>query len=136
MYLLDSNVFMHIANRAEGAERIERRFIAATAAHCVINPVIAAELRCKVESGPGRVRKHAIDLLMELLEAMRCVPLDGAAGQEGGMIFAQQAAKGCSIAMPDALIAGHARHAELILVSDNEKHFAGIARLRLENWRV
>lgn len=136
MYLLDSNVFLHIANRAEGAERIERRFIQATAARSVINPVIAAELRSKIETGPGRIRKRSLDMLMELVEAVRCVPIDCAAGQEGGMIFAEQAAKGRSIAMPDALIAGHARRAGLTLVSDNEKHFAGIARLKLENWRA
>ena len=136
IYLLDSNVFMHLANGAKGAEKIEARIVAIGIASCIINPVIAAELRHKVETGAGRVKKDALLLLSQMLAAARCVPLDCAAGQEGGLIFAERALKGLSIAMPDALIAGHARHAGLILVSDNQKHFAGIARLKLENWRV
>lgn len=55
---------------------------------------------------------------------------------ESGLIRAEQSKKTKAIATPDALIAGHARHAGMILVTDNTKHFGGIARLKLENWRV
>ena len=127
---------MHLANGAKGADKIEAKIIEVGIASCIINPVIAAELRHKVETGAGRVKKGALLLLSQMLSAARCVPLDCAAGQEGGLIFSERALKGLSVAMPDALIAGHARHAGLILVSDNEKHFAGIARLKLENWRA
>ncbi len=136
MYLLDSNVFMHLANGSRGAEQIERRIIEVTAEKCFINPVIASELREKVETGPGRVRKHALAFMADILATVQCVEMDCASGQESGLIRAEQSEKGRSIATPDALIAGHARHVGMVLVTDNTRHFSGIARLKLENWRV
>jgi tRNA(fMet)-specific endonuclease VapC len=136
MYLIDTNVFMHLANGSHGAERIERRIIEVTAEKCFINPVIASELREKIETGAGRVRKHALQFMADILATVQCIEVDCASGQESGLIRAEQSKKGKSIATPDALIAGHARHTGMILVTDNTRHFSGIARLKLENWRV
>lgn len=107
-YLLDSNVIIHLANRATGVDEIERRIIAAGMAHCGINAVIAAELRYKVETGPGRVRKTAIALLANTLASVQCVELPCAGGNEAGMIRAEMHRNGTPISLPDALIAGHA----------------------------
>lgn len=136
MYLIDTNVFMHLANGSHGAERIERRIIEVTAEKCFINPVIASELREKIEIGAGRIRKRALEFMADILATVQCIGIDCASGQESGLIRAEQSKRGMSIATPDAHIAGHARHAGMVLVSDNTKHFGGIARLKLENWRV
>ena len=136
MYLVDTNVFMHLANGAHGAERIERRIIEVTIEKCFINPVIASEIREKIETGAGRVKKHALEFMADMLATIQCIGIDCAAGQESGLIRAEQSKKGRSIATPDALIAGHARHAGLVLVTDNTRHFDGIARLKTENWRI
>ena len=66
------------------------------------------------------------------MPTIQCIGIDCAAGQESGLIRAEQSKKGRSIATPDALIAGHARHAGLVLVTDNTRHFDGIARLKTE----
>ncbi len=135
MYLIDTNVFMHLANGAHGADQIERRIIEVTAERCFINPVVASELREKIETGAGRIRKRALEFMADILATVQCVEIDCASGQESGLIRAEQSKKGKPIATPDALIAGHARHSGIILVSDNTKHFGGIARVKLENWR-
>ena len=135
-YLLDSNVFIHLANRSAGAQQIEQRIIDASMAQCLINAVIAAELRYKLETGPGRVRKTAIELLTTLLATVQCVDLSCAAGHEAGQIRAELHRAGTPIGLPDALIAGHARASGLILVSDNSREFARVPDLQYENWRV
>ena len=135
-YLLDSNVFIHLANRSAGAAQIEQRIINAGMAQCQINAVIAAELRYKLETGPGRVRKTALELLPKLLATVSCAPLSCAAGHEAGHIRAQLQRTGKPIGLPDALIAGHARSNGLILVSDNSGEFGRVPGLQHENWRV
>ena len=135
-YLLDSNIFIHLANRSTGAEQIEQRIIEVGMASCQINAVIAAELRYKLETGPGRVRKTAIELLNTLLATVECVELSCAAGHEAGQIRARLHRAGKPIGLPDALIAGHAITHGLILVSDNTREFDRVAGLRHENWRT
>lgn len=135
-YLLDSNVFIHLANHSAGWEQIEQRIIDAGMAQCQINAVIAAELRYKLETGPGRVRKTALALLGKLLATVACVELSCEAGHEAGHIRAQLHHAGKPIGLPDALIAGHARANGLTLVSDNSGEFARVPGLKHENWRV
>lgn len=135
-YLPDSNVFIHLANRSAGWEQIEQRIIDAGMAQCQINAVIAAELRYKLETGPGRVRKTALELLTRLLATIPWVELSCKAGHEAGHVRAQLRRAGSLIGLPDALIAGHARANGLILVSDNSGEFARVPGLKHENWRV
>ena len=125
-----------MANGAAGADQIEKKMFAAGAAQCFINAVIAAELRYKLETGPGRVRKTAIELLSGLLASINCVELSCAAGHEAGQIHAELHRTGKPIGLPDALIAGHARANGLILVSDNFRGFGRVPGLTHENWRV
>ena len=133
-YLLDSNVFMHVANGSAGADRIEARIFEVGASQCLINAVITAELRYKVETGAGRVRKPSLEMLAEMLADVTCVELTCAAGHEAGEIRAELHRLGRPIGLPDALIAGHARERGLILVSDNVKEFERVPGLLWENW--
>ena len=136
MVLIDANVFMHLANGAHGAERIERRIIDVTIEKCFINPVIVSEIREKIETGAGCLKKHALELMADMLATIQCIGIDCAAGQESGLIRAGQSKKGRSIATPDALIDGLADHAGLVLVTDNTRHFDGIECLNTKNWRI
>ena len=136
MVLIDTNVFMRLANGAHGAERIERPIIEVTAKDCFINPVIASALLEKIESGAGRVKKRALQCMADILATVQCIDMDCASGQESGLIRAEQSKKGKPVATPDALIAGRARHAGMIIVTDDTRHVGGITRLKLENWRA
>ena len=43
--------------------------------------------------------------------------------------------RGTSIGPNDLLIAAHAHHESLILVTDNVREFSHVDRLAIENWR-
>ena len=62
-YLLDSNVLMHVANMAEGHERILEK-LTLLQNRCFISAITAHELRFKIETGPAR--GIAVDVGVEL----------------------------------------------------------------------
>lgn len=65
---------------------------------------------------------------------MDTLPLDDSAAAHAGQIRAELARLGMPIGAYDQLIAGHARSQGLVLVTNNEKEFARVSGLRMENW--
>jgi tRNA(fMet)-specific endonuclease VapC len=59
---------------------------------------------------------------------------DTNAAAHTGQLRAELAKQGTSIGPYDQMIAGHARSLGLVLVSNNEKQFARVPGIRLENW--
>lgn len=62
------------------------------------------------------------------------VPFGDNVGNTFGLLATMLVAKGTPIGGFDTLIAAHARSLELVLVTNNTKHFSQVAGLRLENW--
>ena len=59
---------------------------------------------------------------------------DTNAAAHTGQLRAELAKQGTAIGPYDQMIAGHARSLGLVLVSSNEKEFARVPGIRLENW--
>lgn len=59
---------------------------------------------------------------------------DTNAAAHTGQLRAELAKQGTPIGPYDQMIAGHARSLGLVLVSNNEKEFARVPGIRLENW--
>ena len=59
---------------------------------------------------------------------------DTNAAAHTGQLRAELAKQGTPIGPYDQMIAGHARSLGLVLVSSNEKEFARVPGIRLENW--
>lgn len=68
------------------------------------------------------------------LEVAQVLPWDRDAAQRQGELRARLEGDGTPIHAYDAMIAAHALSRQLILVTDNEKHFRRVPRLHVENW--
>ena len=53
-----------------------------------------------------------------------------------GIIYADLRNQGITIGTSDLLIAGIALENDLTLITNNEKHYANIPDLRIENWKI
>lgn len=74
IYLLDANVFLHVANKADGYLSIERKIIEAGAGALRISSVTLAELRFMILRGEGRVKKEKLQALTLIAGRIRVDP--------------------------------------------------------------
>ena len=74
IYLLDANVFMHVANKASGYLLLEQRIIDTGAASLRISAVTLAELRFKLLRGEGRVKKESLEALALIVGRVKVAP--------------------------------------------------------------
>lgn len=134
-YLLDTNVIIHLANRAEGSDLIEQRLLTATAAKVCISSITSFELMRMLSKGEGRVKKKALEFVSSSLDTFRVLPYNKQDAEMGGFIMADLEKSGTRIGTHDCMIAGQALHRGLVVVTDNTGEFSRVPLLRLENWR-
>jgi tRNA(fMet)-specific endonuclease VapC len=129
-YLLDTNICIYVVNNRP--EAVRRRFAAVAIGDVGMSVVTYGELIWGAEAS-SRAREN----LQRLRAFARLVmPLDlpsDAAGHYGEIRAALQK-KGAAIGPNDLWIAAHARAAGLVLVSNNEREFRRVPRLKVENW--
>ena len=82
----------------------------------------------------SQAREKALTTLQEIVGSIQVVPLTEAAGQHYGQIRADLERVGLPIGNNDLWIAAHARSEGWTLVTNNEREFARIAGLQIENW--
>jgi tRNA(fMet)-specific endonuclease VapC len=107
-YLLDSNILIALGLDADKA-------VSARAAECDADDLVTSAI--------------AYAGLEVLIEEVPVVPFDYAAARAYAAIPFKRASY-------DHLIAAHALALGLTLVTDNEKHFADVPGLKVENWTV
>lgn len=132
-YLLDTNVLLHVVNRAKGYELIEQRLASSSPAALAVSVITVWEIFRMAEK--ARVPTKASQAALELLSSFRIMPLTKQAAALGGQIHAALSNKGQTIGERDSMIAGIALANECILVSDNVGELQRVPRLQLENWR-
>lgn len=97
-----------------------------------ISSITYAELMngaCKSE------KKEANILALTLfLSAIEIMPFDDASAQSYGLINSELERKGTPIGRMDALIAGHAKSLDCVLVTDNVREFERVEGLFVEDW--
>nr|HDN00632.1 tRNA(fMet)-specific endonuclease VapC [Deltaproteobacteria bacterium] len=128
-YLLDTNIIIYtMKNRPE---QVKRRFQKHEGEMC-ISAVTLGELVFGAEYSQQVERNLAdIEALVARLEVL---PLDSKAAYHFGQIRAALYIMGQPIGPYDMMIAGHARAAGLILVTNNISEFERVPGLLLENW--
>lgn len=133
-YLLDSNVLIHVVNRAAGHGFIEARLLSARREELLVSAVTVWEIFRMAEKGkvPSRASRAALDLLSQFT----AVALTREAAALGGAIHARLAKVGMTIGEKDSMIAGVAIANGLTLVTDNTGEFSRVPGLALENWRL
>ena len=129
-YLLDTNICIYIAKHNPPAVR--ERFARHTADELAMSVVTLGELRFGAEKSQSRER--ALAALSQLESTMQIAPLTEAVGEHYGQIRADLQRADFMIGNNDLWLAAHARAEGWILVTNNERKFARVVGLHVENW--
>lgn len=130
-YLLDTNACVDYLTGRYPA--VVARIQACEPEDLCTSSVVAAELRYGADRSGHARRNHA--RLDELLRELRCLAFDEQAARAFGRVRAKLEAAGTPIGPYDTMIAAHALHLGLTVVTDNVDEFRRVRDLAVENWR-
>jgi tRNA(fMet)-specific endonuclease VapC len=130
IFLLDTNICIYIRRRRP--PEILRRFQKLKLGEAAISTVTYGELIYGAEKSAQR--EAAMKLLDELVGLLPVLPLPVNAARTYGAVRAELEARGQTIGNNDLWIAAHAKAAELILVTNNEREFQRVSGLSIQNW--
>lgn len=133
-YVLDTNVLLHVVNRAKGYELIEQRLATSSQSKLAVSVITVWEIFRMAEK--AKVPTKASQAALVLLSSFRIMPMTKQAAALGGQIHAALANKGQTIGERDSMIAGIALAHQCVLVSDNVGELQRVPGLLLENWRT
>ena len=122
-YLLDTNII--VALTIDEDENVIRRAAACDAGDMVTSSIALAEVAFGTEQG----QPPTMEVLRAFIEEVAVLDFD----HKAALAYAQLPFKRASF---DRLIAAHAISNELIVVTRNEKDFADVPGLTVENWTV
>ena len=129
-YLLDTNICIYVINRKPAA--VLKKVLARQPGQIAISTITVAEL----EYGVARSRypDHNLLALLEFLMPFTILDFDQKSAMEYGRIRSSQQSRGKPVGPMDLLLAAQARAHNLILVTNDEREFARIEGMRIENW--
>lgn len=127
-FLLDTDCVSY-ALRGEGdvAEQIQ----AHRPSELSISSITLAELRFGAERRKSRRLQRLIDGFVGDIDV---VPFDEEVADRFGKVASALASKGTPIGTLDTMIAAHALHLGLTLVTHNQKHFRHVRGLKIADW--
>jgi len=130
MYMLDTNICIYVLRNR--SKRLRNRF--KVEKDLFISSVSYAELCFGIENGVDTLRSQRWEQLDSFTRLLRIEPLDGNAGRHYGHLRAFLKKRGQPIGNNDLFIASHALSMGAVLVTNNEREFARVPDLELENW--
>ena len=133
--MLDSNVFTHVANRADGHDLIEMHMARVGLRACCMSSITAWEIAHMQFKGVGKIKQLSLAALASALNMVSVLEYDKTDAVNGGAIQDYMTRHGMALGERDAMIVGHAMARGLVLVSD-DRHMGTVPLLKLENWRV
>lgn len=128
-FLLDTNIVSDLVPQPQG--RVADAIAALGEEAVATSIIVAAELRY------GAAKKGSARLMTQLghvLEALELIPFEPPADVIYGDVRVALEAAGTPIGANDLLIAAQALALQMTLVTNNEREFARVPGLRLENW--
>jgi tRNA(fMet)-specific endonuclease VapC len=129
-YLLDTNICIYI--QRERPPAVLARFGDLEPGSTAISVITWGELLYGAERSARR--DDVLRMLEEFSSLVPVLPLPPSVGARYGEIRRHLARGGEIIGNNDLWIAAHALDAGLVLVTNNEREFARVPALRLENW--
>lgn len=131
-YLLDTDV-ISATLRPRPNLAVIRRLASLAAGDAFTSAITLGEL----VFGASRVgRGDLMERILELPLVLPVLPFDESAAVRFGHLKAELERAGLPLAEPDLRIAAIALSTNLTLVTGNERHFARVPRLPIENWLV
>ena len=131
-YLLDTHICAYVQRRRPAV--VLERFSTLNAGDAAISVVTYGELLYGAEKSERR--SQIMRALEEFVALVEVLSLPGEAAACYGAIRVALERKGETIGNNDLWIAAHAKAANLILVTNNEREFRRVSGLRIENWAV
>ncbi len=129
-YMLDTDICSYIIK--ERPLLVLERFKQVKMEQICISVITYAELIYGVEnSSSKKVNRAVIDDFSRYLDIINW---DKKAAEHYGNIRACLQSKGTIIGAMDMMIAAHSRSKNMTLVTNNDKHFKRVPKLRVENW--
>ena len=89
------------------------------------------EIAKVLDPSPTHLSSRVLD---QFLTRVRCLPWDEMAATHFASIAVELHRSGISVGSMDTMIAGHAIAVGAVLVTSNERHFARVPGLNIENW--
>lgn len=131
-YMLDTNICIYAIKHKP--PEVIKKFLKHTPDELCISSITYGELMHGVEKSQAVERNRMAITLF--LSSIAILPFDSYAAEEYGKVRADLELKGMPIGPMDLLIAGHARAARLILVTNNTREFFRVSGLQVEDWTI
>ncbi|MBL8911798.1 MAG: type II toxin-antitoxin system VapC family toxin [Archangium sp.] len=128
-YLLDTNICIYVIN--DHPAGVLQRFRQHDIGEIAVSSVTVGELAYGIEKTRSKKNERA---LRQFLIALEVIEFGHEDGLMAGKVRAALDLKGSPIGPYDVLIAAHAKARGLTLVTNNEREFARVPGLRVENW--
>ena len=129
-YMLDTDICSYIIR--ERPIEVFEHFETLKMDQLCISVVTYAELIYGVEhSSSKKINRSIVD---QFVKHLSIIDWDKKAAEHYGNIREFLQVKGNVIGAMDMMIAAHARSQKMILVTNNEKHFKRVPKLKVENW--
>ncbi len=129
-YMLDTDICSYVIR--ERPLEVFEKFKKVEVNQLCISVVTYAELIYGVEHSSSRkINRPIID---DFVRHLDIITWDEDAAEHYGKMRAFLRAEGNIIGSMDMMIAAHARSQNMILITNNDKHFKRVPKLRLENW--
>jgi len=129
-YMLDTDICSYVIR--EKPLKIFNHFEGLEMSQLCISVITYAELIYGVEhSSSKKINRPIID---DFIRHLNILPWEKEAAEHYGNIRAFLRAEGNIIGSMDMMIAAHARSQKMILVTNNDKHFKRVPKLKVENW--
>jgi tRNA(fMet)-specific endonuclease VapC len=128
-YLLDTNILSDLVRNPQG--RIAQQIARVGEAAICTSIIVAAELRF----GAAKRESERLTLQLEqILSVLEVQPFDAPADAAYADLRVHLESVGLPIGGNDMLIAAHALSTDRVVVTDNEREFARVPGLQVENW--
>jgi tRNA(fMet)-specific endonuclease VapC len=128
-FMLDTNIVSDLVRRPHG--RIAKRIAEVGETRVFTSIIVAAELR---SAAARKASPQLEEQLASVLRAIEVASFEGPADVVYGALRARFEEIGCPIGANDLFVAAHALALRCTLVTDNEREFARIKALPVENW--
>ena len=129
LYMLDTDTCSYIIR--ERPIGVLERFRKLVMEQICISTATFAELLYGVERSSSKRINHPI--IDDFVRHLDVIEWNNAAAEQYGKIRADLEARGEPIGAMDMMIAAHAKSIKAVLVTNNQKHFARIKGLKVEN---
>lgn len=128
-YMLDTNICIYAMR--DQPDRLRQRFSRFSEQLCISTIVLGELVYGAEKSAKPAENLKAVEHFRSNLDVL---PFAESAAHHYGQIRAELERLGRPIGPHDMMIAGHARSEGLTLVTNNEREFARVVGLRVENW--